>query len=106
MDLLPLVGAEPVDERVVADRNRITSGGVTAGIDCALRIVAEACGAERAARIALELEYDPQPQFAGHPRSAAPELVAATRAALAGRHAERAAQLTRSAVGSSPRGSD
>src|SRR5258706_1480594 len=64
MDLLPLVGAEPVDERVVIDRNRITSGGVTAGIDCALRIVAEMCGEDLAARIALNLEYDPQPQFA------------------------------------------
>ncbi len=30
LDLLPVVGAEPVAERVVTDRNRITAGGVTA----------------------------------------------------------------------------
>jgi cyclohexyl-isocyanide hydratase len=40
MDLLPLVGAEPVDERVVSDGNRITAGGVTAGIDFALVVLA------------------------------------------------------------------
>lgn len=33
IDLLPLWGAEPVRERVVFDRNRVTGGGVTAGID-------------------------------------------------------------------------
>ena len=39
LDLLPLVGAIPVDERVVKDRNRITSAGITAGIDFALALV-------------------------------------------------------------------
>ena len=41
MDLLPAFGAVPVDRRVVVDRNRITAGGVTAGIDFGLRVVAE-----------------------------------------------------------------
>ena len=35
-----LFGAEPVDERVVFDRNRVTGGGVTAGIDFALALIA------------------------------------------------------------------
>ncbi|HYE28924.1 MAG TPA: DJ-1/PfpI family protein, partial [Allosphingosinicella sp.] len=37
---LPLFGAEPVTERVVFDRNRVTGGGVTAGIDFALALIA------------------------------------------------------------------
>ena len=36
LDLLPLFGAVPVKERVVVDRNRLTGGGVTAGIDLGL----------------------------------------------------------------------
>lgn len=99
LDLLPLVGAIPDPARVVVDRNRITGGGVTAGLDCALQIAEEACGAAVAEQIQLQLEYDPQPgRAAGHPRTAPPELVAATRARLAGRYAERAAQLRKLAL--------
>ena len=57
MDLLPLVGAIPTHERVVIDRDRITGGGVTAGIDIALAIVATVAGQAAADRIALQLEY-------------------------------------------------
>src|SRR5205085_3492663 len=39
-DLLPLLGAIPVAERVVEDRNRITGGGVTSGIDFGLVVSA------------------------------------------------------------------
>jgi cyclohexyl-isocyanide hydratase len=99
LDLLPLVGATPDPARVVVDRNRITGGGVTAGIDVALRIAALACGQAVAEQLALQLEYDPQPPFcAGHPRSAAPALVARARAAVADRHAARRAQLERRAA--------
>lgn len=94
MDLLPLVGAIPEPQRVVVDRNRITGGGVTAGIDVALRIAAEALGREAAEQIQLQLEYDPDPPFrAGHPKVAPPAQVARARALLADRHAERKAQL-------------
>jgi cyclohexyl-isocyanide hydratase len=92
-DLLTLVDAEPVAERVVIDRNRITGGGVTAGIDAAFAIVAAVAGEATAAQIALQIEYDPRPQRGGHPRTADPELVAAARERLAERHATRAAQL-------------
>ncbi len=96
MDLLPLVGAIPEDARVVIDRNRITGGGVTAGIDIALAIVAAVANQATAEAIQLQLEYDPRPPFAaGHPRSAPPERVARARAAVADRHAEREAQLRR-----------
>ncbi len=55
MDLLPAVGAIPVHERVVVDRNRITAGGVTAGIDFGLRLVEEIAGRDLAERIELML---------------------------------------------------
>jgi cyclohexyl-isocyanide hydratase len=77
MHLLPALGAEPVEARVVIDRNRITGGGVTAGIDFALTIIATLWGEELAQLIQLASEYDPQPPFrTGSPRTAPPELVA------------------------------
>lgn len=83
LDLLPLVGAEPVgDERVVIDRNRITAGGVTAGIDFGLTLVALMMGDRMAKTIQLAMEYDPHPPFdAGTPSrpDVAPELVESVR---------------------------
>ena len=68
VDLLPTVGAEPVGGRVVVDRNRITAGGVTAGIDFALTLIAEMLGDRTAKLVQLGMEYDPRPPFdAGHP---------------------------------------
>ena len=70
LEILPLLGAEAVDERVVIDRNRITGGGVTAGIDFGLTVVSELFGAEMAQLIQLGQEYNPQPPFnAGSPRT-------------------------------------
>jgi len=75
-DLLPIMGAEVSDERVVIDRNRITAGGVTAGIDFGLQIAAILRGDDYARRIQLTLEYDPKPPFSsGSPGAAGPELV-------------------------------
>jgi cyclohexyl-isocyanide hydratase len=77
MALLPRFGARPVEQRVVHDRNRITGGGVTAGIDVALSVVAALYGQPLAEEIQLAIEYDPQPPFhAGSPRTAGPEIVA------------------------------
>jgi len=74
-DLLPLLGAEPVAERVVEDRNRITGGGVTAGIDFGLRIAARLRDEQYAKMLQLIFEYDPQPPFhAGNPVAAGTEL--------------------------------
>lgn len=77
-DQLALFGATPVDARYVIDRNRATGGGVTAGIDFALSLVAEIAGQSVARIIQLALEYDPAPPFnAGSPEAAGAELVAA-----------------------------
>lgn len=84
LDQLTVLGAEPVAERVVRDRNRITGAGVTSGIDFALAVVAELRGRRAAEVIQLGIEYDPAPPFsAGSPRTADGELLQQTRAKLA-----------------------
>ena len=76
LDLLPIFGAEPVRERVVVDRNRVTGGGVTAGLDFGLAVAAALRGRSAAEEIQLMIEYDPAPPFAcGSPSSAPPGLV-------------------------------
>jgi cyclohexyl-isocyanide hydratase len=79
---------------VARDGNIVTGGGVTAGIDFGLRLVAELASPEVAQRVQLMLEYDPAPPFrSGHPRSADLALVEAVRRSLEERHAKRADQL-------------
>lgn len=81
IDQLSLLGAEPVAQRVVRDRNRITGAGVTSGIDFALTVAAELFGPAIAQEIQLQMEYDPEPPYdAGSPRSAPAELVSAVKA--------------------------
>lgn len=81
--LLPLFGAEPSDGRVVVDRNRITGGGITAGIDFALTLLAEMLGEDAAKATQLRLEYDPAPPFdSGSPSTAEESTVAAARKRL------------------------
>jgi cyclohexyl-isocyanide hydratase len=65
LELLRPLGAEPASERVVVDRNRITGGGVTAGIDFGLVVAAELFEEEMAKKIQLSIEYDPTPPFDG-----------------------------------------
>ncbi len=82
VDLLPLVGATHEKARVVKDGNVITAGGVTAGIDFGLSVVAEIAGEAVARAIQLGIEYDPAPPFdSGHPDRAP----AAVKSALAER---------------------
>lgn len=89
-DMLADFGATPVNERIVFDGNVITGGGVTAGIDFALAVAAEAFGPDLAKSIQLAIEYDPRPPFdAGSPERAGPALVAKVREAAASRQAER-----------------
>lgn len=74
-DLLPLMGGIVRTDRVVEDRNRLTGGGVTAGIDFGLTVASKLAGEETAKRIQLLIEYDPKPPFdAGSPERAGPAL--------------------------------
>lgn len=76
LKLLRLFDVEVVEERVVIDRNRITGGGVTAGIDFGLYLAALVYSEAQAKEIQLMLEYNPQPPFnAGSPQTAGEEIV-------------------------------
>jgi len=89
-DSLALFGATPSPERWVIDRNRATGGGVTAGIDFGLALMAHVAGPELARVTQLALEYSPQPPFrSGTPQEAAPETLAALRAAWGGELGQR-----------------
>ena len=83
---LPRFGAEPVAQRIVRDRNRISGGGVTAGIDFGLALAAELAGDDVAKMLQLAFEYDPEPPFdCGSPEKAGPALVQRLAAAQAAR---------------------
>lgn len=98
-DMLAAFGAIPVHARTVIDGKVITGGGVTAGIDFALALAAEAFGPELAKSIQLAIEYDPRPPFdAGSPERAGPELVARARVAAAARQTERRQAVDRAAA--------
>jgi cyclohexyl-isocyanide hydratase len=97
--LLESLGAIPVHARVVRDGNLMSGGGVTAGIDFALTLIAELAGREVAEAIELSLEYAPAPPFeAGSPETAPAAVVEALRKRMApileerGRLAEAAAR--------------
>jgi cyclohexyl-isocyanide hydratase len=74
---LSAYGAKPVSHRVVFDRRRVTGGGVTAGIDLGLVVAAKLCGEDVARKIQLQMEYAPEPPFAGSPDTADIATVAA-----------------------------
>lgn len=98
-DLLTHFGAIPDAARVVRDGDAFSGGGVTAGIDIALTIVAELAGAEAAKRIQLGIEYAPAPPFeSGSPETADAETVAAVKQAFAAFAAERRAAIARFAA--------
>lgn len=76
LDRLAAFGAIPVADRVVVDRDRITGGGVTAGIDFALTVVAEIAGEAFTRELQLQIEYAPHPPFdGGSPQTARPDTL-------------------------------
>jgi cyclohexyl-isocyanide hydratase len=77
MEYLSAFGANPTRTRVCVDRNRITGGGVTAGIDFALTLVSILTDRKTAEAIQLGLEYNPAPPFnSGSPDTAPAEILA------------------------------
>lgn len=99
MDQLGMFGAIPTHQRVVHDRNRLTGGGVTAGIDFALTLAAILFGDDAARRATLGLEYAPAPPFdCGLPERAPPALVEDIRRYGAARAAVRLAASERAAA--------
>jgi cyclohexyl-isocyanide hydratase len=99
LQFLSRFGAIPVHERVCVDRNRITGGGVTAGIDFGLYVAAELGGQPLAERIQLYLEYAPSPPFAsGTPASAPTEVLSAYMEASAAMLERRATAVEQAAA--------
>jgi cyclohexyl-isocyanide hydratase len=96
MEYLAAFGATPTSTRVCIDRNRITGGGVTAGIDFALTVVSVLANQTTAEAIQLGIEYNPAPPFnAGSPDTAPPEVVAMVRSKMAGRRERRTEAVQR-----------
>ena len=98
MDCLAAFGATPTKTRVCIDRNRITGGGVTAGIDFALTLVSMLLDRKTAEAIQLRLEYNPAPPFtSGSPDTAPPEIVARIKERIAPHVARRGEAVARPA---------
>jgi cyclohexyl-isocyanide hydratase len=99
IDFLAGFGAIPSRTRVCVDRNRITGGGVTAGIDFALTLVSELVDRRTAEAIQLRLEYNPAPPFnAGSPDTAPPEILALMKDRIAASQARRGEMIRRAAA--------
>jgi cyclohexyl-isocyanide hydratase len=99
MDHLAPFGAIATKTRVCVDRNRITGGGVTAGIDFALTLVSIMVDRESAEAIQLRLEYNPAPPFnAGSPDTAPPEILALMRERIAPAQIRRGEAVQRAAA--------
>jgi cyclohexyl-isocyanide hydratase len=99
MDHLAPFGATPTKTRVCIDRNRVTGGGVTAGIDFALTLVSLLIDRQTAEAIQLRLEYNPAPPFnAGSPDTAPPEILALMKERMAPYQQRRGEAITRAAA--------
>jgi cyclohexyl-isocyanide hydratase len=77
LEFLPYFGAVAVDERVVIDGRMVFAGGVTAGLDGALRVAAALRGDEIAQTIQLHIAYAPDPPFNSGTPATAPATVRA-----------------------------
>ncbi|MFL6813185.1 MAG: DJ-1/PfpI family protein, partial [Bradyrhizobium sp.] len=99
MEFLEVFGAKPTNTRVCIDRNRITGGGGTAGIDFALTLVSIMVDRRTAEAIQLRLEYNPAPPFnAGSPDTAPPDILALIKERIAPAQARRGEAVHRAAA--------
>jgi len=100
-DMLAIFGAIPTDGRVVTDRNRITGGGVTAGVDFGLSLVGRLRDTSYAQGVQLMAEYAPEPPYdAGTPSRAPAEVKTMIDSMFAG-FLERATDVGRTAFAKS-----
>ena len=99
MGYLDAYGAQPTKTRVCVDRNRISGGGVTAGIDFALTVVSILVDRPTAEMIQLRLEYNPAPPFtSGSPDTAPPEILSWMKERIAPAQARRSEMIGRAAA--------
>ena len=99
MEFLSAFGATPTKTRVCVDRNRVTGGGVTAGIDFALTLVSMLVDQRTAEAIQLRLEYNPAPPFnSGSPDTAPPDILASMKERIAPAQIRRCEKISRAAA--------
>ena len=92
-------GVTPDPARVVRDGNVFTGGGVTAGIDMALEVMAEIAGRDHAETVQLALEYAPAPPFdSGRPEAAREPVLRLARERMDATRAQRDAAIRRAAA--------
>jgi cyclohexyl-isocyanide hydratase len=93
-EFLPVFGAIVDEGRIVRDGNILSGGGVTAGIDFVLALIAELRGSRVAQMVQLGLEYAPQPPFdSGRPDTAPADVLEAVNARTAAAFAERRVRI-------------
>jgi cyclohexyl-isocyanide hydratase len=103
MEFLSAFGAVPTRTRVCVDRNRITGGGVTAGIDFALTLVSLLVDRPTAELIQLRLEYNPAPPFnSGTPDTAPPEILSLMKEKIAPNQQRRGEAIARAGARLAP----
>ena len=103
MEFLSAFGAVPTRTRVCVDRNRITGGGVTAGIDFALTLVSLLIDRPTAELIQLRLEYNPAPPFdSGSPDTAPPEILSLMKEKIAPNQQRRGEAIARAGARLAP----
>ncbi len=91
MEYLEPYGALPTKMRVCVDRNRVTGGGVTAGIDFALTLASHLIDRPTAEAVQLRLEYNPAPPFtSGSPDTAPPDVLSRLKQRIAAGREHRA----------------
>jgi len=99
VEYLSAFGAIPTKTRVCTDRNRVTGGGVTAGIDFALTLVSMLRDRKTAEAIQLRLEYNPAPPFSsGSPDTAPSEVLALINERIAPSRSRRSDAIARAAA--------
>jgi cyclohexyl-isocyanide hydratase len=99
MEFLSAFGAVPTHTRVCVDRNRVTGGGVTAGIDFALTLVSIMINRQTAEAIQLGIEYNPAPPFnSGSPDTAPPEILELAKTKIAPNQLRRGEAIQRAAA--------
>lgn len=99
MEYLSAFGAIPTRTRVCTDRNRVTGGGVTAGIDFALTLVSMLRDRKTAEAIQLRLEYNPAPPFgSGSPDTAPSDVLALINERIAPSRSRRSQAIERAAA--------
>ncbi|MFA7280367.1 MAG: DJ-1/PfpI family protein [Sterolibacterium sp.] len=82
-EALSQFGAEPSDERICVDRNRMTGGGITAGIDFGITVAGLLAGDGMGRVIELLLEYAPMPPYGtGRPELADAQTLEAASAVV------------------------